>query len=102
MNDKIYVKSMVDGVIGINLPDLHLKKEWPRKGTRLPINKEVLMEAFYTPGVEYMFKEGMLFIEDMDFKIEMGLEPEEAKQPTKIIELDEKLCQRAIRLMPVQ
>ena len=31
MNDKIYVKSMVDGVIGINLPDLHLKKEWPRK-----------------------------------------------------------------------
>ena len=102
MNDKIYVKSMVDGVIGINLPDLHLKKEWPRKGTRLPINKEVLMEAFYTPGVEYMFKEGMLYIEDMDFKIEMGLEPEEAKQPTNIIELDEKLCQRAIRLMPVQ
>ena len=38
----------------------------------------------------------------MDFKIEMGLEPEEAKQPTNIIELDEKLCQRAIRLMPVQ
>lgn len=102
MNDKIYVKSMVDGIIGINLPDLHLKKEWPRKGTRLPINKEVLTEAFYTHGVEYMFKQGMLFIEDMDFKIEMGLEPEEAKQPTNIIELDEKLCQRAIRLMPVQ
>lgn len=60
------------------------------------------MEAFYTPGVEYMFRQGMLFIEDMDFKIEMGLEPEEAKQPTNIIELDEKLCQRAIRLMPVQ
>ena len=52
MNDKIYVKSMVDCIVGIDLPDLHLKKEWPRKGTRLPINKEVLMEAFYTPGVE--------------------------------------------------
>lgn len=101
MNDKIYVKSMVNGIVGITLPDLRFKKEWPRKGTRLPIDREILKEAIYDPGVERMLKEGILFIEDMDFKKEMGLEPEDVTEPTNIIEMDDKLCQRAIRLMPV-
>lgn len=101
MNDKVYVKSMVNGTVGITLPDLRFKKEWPRKGTRLPIDREILKEAIYDIGVERMLKEGILFIEDMDFKREMGLEPEDASAPVNVIELDEKLCQRAIRLMPV-
>ncbi len=103
MNDKIYVKSMVNGSVGIYLPDLRLRKEWPRKGTRLPIDREVLKEAiFYDVGVERMLREGVLFIEDMDFKIEVGLEPEEATQPVNVVELDDRLSQRAIKLMPVQ
>lgn len=101
MNDKVYVKSMVNGTVGITLPDLRFKREWPRKGTRLPIDREILKEAIYDVGVERMLKEGILFIEDMDFKREMGLEPEDASAPVNVIELDEKMCQRAIKLMPI-
>lgn len=101
MNDKIYVKSMINGIVNISLPDLRFRKEWPRRGTRLPIDKNVLAEAIYDPGVENMLREGVLFIEDMNFKKEMGLEPQDATAPVNIIELDEKLCARVVRLMPI-
>jgi hypothetical protein len=48
-----------------------------------------------------MFKNGMLYIDDMDFKIELGLEEEGAKVPTAIIPVDEKYLERVLKRMPV-
>ena len=95
MNDKVYVTSMVGGLVKC------MRKTWPRKGTKLPIEKDLLREAIYEPGVEFMFKNGILYIDDMDFKIELGLEEEGTKTPTNIIALDEKYMNRIMRLMPL-
>ena len=84
MNDKIVVKSMSSGKIIINSPNLRFKREWPRKNAKVNIDAELLKELLYEPGVEYMVKSGLLFIEDMDFKKEVGLEPEDAEQPVNM------------------
>ena len=101
MNEKVIVTSMVGGNVGLTLPHLHVNKTWPKNGTKLPIEKDVLREAIYEPGVEYMFKNGILYIEDMDFKIELGLEEEGAKAPTAIIPVDEKYLERVLKRMPL-
>ena len=101
MNDKVIVTSMVSGNVGLTLPHLRVNKTWPKKGTKLPVEKEILREAIYEPGVEYMFKKGILYIEDMDFKIELGLEAEGAKAPTAIVPVDEKYLERLLKRMPV-
>ena len=101
MNEKVIVTSMVSGNVGLTLPHLRFVKTWPKKGTKLPIDKEILREAIYDPGVEYMFKNGILYIDDMDFKIELGLEEEGAKAPTAIVPLDEKYLERVLKRMPV-
>lgn len=104
MDDKVFVTSMVSGQIGIIVPELRVKKNWPRKGTKLPISKEFLREAIYEPGVEYMFKHGILSIDDMDFKIELGLEQPEAKESNEFVELplvDEKYMLRVLKNMPI-
>lgn len=101
MNEKVIVTSMVGGNVGLTLPHLRVNKTWPKKGTKLPIEKDVLREAIYEPGVEYMFKNGILYIEDMDFKIELGLEQEGAKAPTAIIPVDEKYLERVLKRMPI-
>ena len=101
MNERVIVKSMVNGIVGITMPNSRIKKIWPKKGTKLPVEKDLLREAIYDPGVEYMFKKGILYIEDMDFKIELGLEPEGAKAPTEIIPVDEKYLNRVLKLMPL-
>ena len=101
MNEKVMVTSMVSGRIGLVIPRMYVNKVFPKKGTKLPIEKDVLREAIYEPGVEYMFKEGLLYIEDMDFKIELGLEAEGTKAPTNVIPMDEKYMSRVLKLMPI-
>ena len=101
MNERVNVTSMVSGRIGLVLPRMHINKVWPKKGTKLPIEKDVLREAIYEPGVEYMFKEGLLYIDDMDFKIELGLEEEGTTKPENIIPIDEKYLIRVLKNMPI-
>lgn len=101
MNEKVIVTSMVSGRIGLVLPHMHINKVWPKKGTKLPIEKDILREAIYEPGVEYMFKQGLLYIEDMDFKIELGLEEEGTQAPKNIVPMDEKYMIRVLKNMPI-
>ena len=100
MNDKVIVTSMVGGNIGITLPHIRFNKAWPRKGTKLAIEKDILREAIYEPGVEYLFKQGILYIDDLSFKIELGLEPEGTEVPTHVA-VDEKYMTRVLKVMPI-
>lgn len=100
MNDKVIVTSMVGGNIGITLPHIRFNKTWPRKGTKLTIEKDILREAIYEPGVEYLFKQGILYIDDLSFKIELGLEPEGVEAPTHVA-VDEKYMTRVLKVMPI-
>ena len=100
MNDKVIVTSMVGGNIGITLPHIRFNKTWPRKGTKLAIEKDILREAIYEPGVEYLFKQGILYIDDLSFKIELGLEPEGVEAPTHVA-VDEKYMTRVLKVMPI-
>lgn len=98
MNDKVMVTSMVGGTVSASSLE---HRVWNKKGQKLPVSKDVLREAIYEPGVEYMFKNGILYIEDMDFKIELGLESEGAKAPTDILPVDDKYLNRVLKLMPI-
>ena len=98
MDDKVMVTSMVGGTVSVSALE---HRVWNKKGQKLPVSKDILREAIYEPGVEYMFKKGILYIEDMDFKIELGLEAEGTKVPTEILPMDEKFMNRVLKLMPV-
>jgi hypothetical protein len=98
MDDKVMVTSMVGGTISVSALN---HRVWNKKGQKLPVSKDILREAIYEPGVEYMFKKGILYIEDMDFKIELGLEAEGTKVPTEILPMDEKFMNRVLKLMPI-
>ena len=98
MDDKVMVTSMVGGTISASALN---HRVWNKKGQKLPVSKDILREAIYEPGIEYMFKNGSLYIEDRDFKIELGVEAEGTKTPTQIIPMDEKYMTRVLKLMPV-
>ncbi len=99
-NKKVMVKSEAHSPIGINLPELKLKRTWEKRGAVKPIPFDALQEAMYDPGVEYMFKNGMLSIDDMEVKIQLGLEEEGTTQPTNIIVLSDSEMQRYLKVLP--
>lgn len=98
---KVNIKNETSGRVGINLPDLKLKRVWERKNVVRQISFEDLEQAFYDPGVEYMFRQGMLSIDNMDVKKALGLEPEDAVAPTNIIILSDAQKQRYLTVMPL-
>ena len=55
----------------------------------------------YDPGARYMLETGMLYIEDLEQKIELGLEPEGATEPENIIVLSENDMNRYMRHVPM-
>lgn len=85
MSEKVTVISNMPHTIGILLPNLNLRAEWRKKGAKVLIDKEVLEQAMFDPGTEYMFQNGMLYIEDMKTKIDLGIEPPGAEEPENVI-----------------
>lgn len=96
-NKKVMIKNMTNGRVVIKVPDLNFKRIWERKNAVKPVDFEILQQAFYDEGVEYLFKEGMLYITDEKIRVELGLEDEE----NKIIILDDNMKKRYLTVLPV-
>lgn len=80
-NKQVVLTSTIDAFVNIDVPELRLKRLWERKGAKKTIPLDVLREAFYEPSVEYLLRQGILYIDDLDVKIELGLEEESAREP---------------------
>ena len=98
MSDKVKVISQYNGRCGIDNSDLRISRRWPARGSYVTMDKEVLEELMYDPAFKNMIEDGTLYIEDMEFKKEIGLEPQEATEPT-IIFLDDKQLNRYWKVM---
>ena len=101
MQDKVKVKSLVSSRVLLTVPELRLRRVWEKKNSIKTIPFSELEEAIYNPGVESLFREGVLGIDDMEVKIALGLEPEEAEEPVNIIVLDDSQRKRYLTVMPV-
>ena len=98
--EKIRVISKHQGPVSVNISDLRFKREWPNKGASVLIEKETLEEMMYDSGFKYMIDTGMLYIEDLEVKKGLGLEPEDATEPVNIIVLSDNDMKRMMTAMP--
>lgn len=86
---KINITSTTVGEVSVFEPSIPFRASWPTKGSTRPVEKEIVEQLLYTPGFKYMIDTGMLYIEDLDQKKELGLEPEDATEPVNIIVLSD-------------
>lgn len=86
---KISITSTTVGEVSVSEPSIPFKMSWPSKGTTRQVDKEIIEQLMYLPGFEYMINSGMLYIEDMAAKKELGIEPEDATEPVKVIVLSD-------------
>lgn len=99
--DKIVIISNTNSRVGINLPEIRFSRKWPAKGSKVTVDKETFEQMMYDAGTRYMFESGMLYIEDLEVKKLVGLEPEDVKEPVNIIILDDKQRHRYMTVMPI-
>lgn len=100
LENMVPVRSAISGTVVLSLPEFHFRRVWQKKGAIQYVDKDVLRNSIFDDGVSAMFRDGDLIIDDLSFKKQIGLQPEDAVQTT-LVELDDKLCNRLTKLMPV-
>lgn len=101
MDEKVKIKNLISSRVNINIPDMRLHRIWEKKGAVKAVPFDQLQEALYDPGVEALFMEGILGIEDLEIKKRLGLEPEDTEVPVNIITLDDAQSKRYLTVMPL-
>lgn len=108
MERQVKITSMVDGSIHLYDEDLRLSRIFERKGATKPVNFDILAEAIFNPGIEYFFKQGMLYIDNKQDRIDLGLEAididENGKEEVLIaapIALTDEQRKRYLTVMPL-
>lgn len=99
-NNTVFVRSASDCTLIINVPHLPLRRVWQKRGAKHPFDRNILIQAFYDPAVESLFRNGKLITDDEEFLIAVGLK-ESAETPVEVCELTDTLKTRLIRLMPL-
>lgn len=98
-NNFVMVRSASDWTLVVDAPHLNLHRVWTKRGQKYPIERSALIQAFYRPAVEALFREGSLVTDDKDFLREVGLLDDEDN--CIVYELTDSLKSRLIKLMPL-
>ena len=99
---KVKVTSTVNHAVGVYNQELHFNRSWQGIGVSIPIDFETLQELMFDPGFKYMIDTGMLYIEDMKVKQELGIEPEDATEPVNVIALTDKDRRNYMIALPLE
>ena len=101
MERMVKVTNMVDSQVGITDLSVGVKRRWQKRGQSMPIPFDQLQILLYNDGVANMFRQGMLYIDNMKDKQDLGLEPMEATEPTNIIALSETQMRELLNNKPI-
>ena len=98
-NNMIMITSASDFTLVVNVPEISLHRTWSKRGSKYPIDRKLMIQAFYDPAVEALFREGMLTTNDTEFLKEVGLMEEDGT--SEVIILTDTLLNRLVKLMPL-
>lgn len=97
----VILKNMVDAQISVKDPSVGINRKWQRRGQSLPIPYEQVEQLLWTDGFRRMIDQGVLYIENMKDKQDLGLEPMEATKPENIIALSEQQIKSLLTETPI-
>lgn len=103
MNDTriVAVKNMIQANVSISKPEYGINRLWSGFGQVMKIPFDNLEQAMWDSGVQNMFTSGILYIENLQDKIDLGLEPADTTEPVNIVLLDEKKMENLLKNVPL-
>lgn len=97
----VKVKNMVNKTVSIKKPEYGVNRRWTSKNQVIPIPYEAMEQMLWDNGVKNMIDRGMLYIVDLQDKIDLGLEPEGVTEPVNIRVLSDKQIEELLTSIPL-
>ena len=85
----VVLKNMVNGKVVVNKPAYGVRRVWNKRNQPMAIEYNTVQQLLWDPGFRNMIDSGILYIENMKDKIDLGLEPVGTEEPVNIIVLTE-------------
>lgn len=86
----VVIKNMYDAVVSVIKPEYGIQRKWQKLGQAVAIPYDTVEQLLWDRGFRNLIDSGILYIEDMQTKIDLGLEPEGATKPVNIRTLNEE------------
>lgn len=90
MERNVIIKNMIDAKVGVKDISTGLNRVWQRRGQVMGIPFEIVEQLLWQDGFRNMIDQGILYIENMKDKQDLGLESADATVPENIIVLTDK------------
>lgn len=98
MERMVIVKSAVNATVSIANAQYGINRRWSQQGQPIAIPFSQLEQCLWENGVRRMFDSGILYIENMQDKIDLGLEPAGAEEPVNIIVFDTAEIEKLLKV----
>lgn len=96
----VTLKSGVPGTVSVVYPQYGVNRRWMKMGQPMQIPFETVQQCLWENGFDRMIRSGILYIESMQDKKDLGLEPSDAEAPVNIITFTEKELEELLTSVP--
>ena len=97
----VIVKSGTPGTVSVVYPQYGLNRRWMKMGQPMAIPYETVEQCLWENGFRRMIDCGILQIDSMQDKKDLGLESEDAEEPENIIVFSEKDMEMLLTAIPM-
>lgn len=84
----VKIMNMVNSSVSVKEPTMGVNRLWVKRGQVLPIPFETVEQLLWNTGFKHMLDSGILYIDNMKDKQDLGLESMDAKEPENLIALN--------------
>lgn len=86
----VKVTNMVNAMVSVKDATYNVNRRWMKRGQTVPIPFEAIENMLWEEGFRRMIDSGVLYIQDLQDKQDLGLEPVDATAPINIKALSEQ------------
>lgn len=97
----VNVTNMIRANVSIARPEFGINRVWSDFGQTMKIPFENLEQGMWDPAIQNLFTSGILYIDNLQDKIDLGLEPADAAEPVNIVLLDENKMENLLKNTPL-
>lgn len=88
---KVLVRNVSNGSVTIYLPNENFRRTFENRGAKVSVPFDILFEGLSESGVEVLFKDGYLMIDNKQDRIDLGLEEADEEIFAEKVKSDEEI-----------
>lgn len=97
----VKITNMVNGMVSVKDPSTGVNRVWRKRGQSSVLPYETVESLLWQDGFLRLIECGVLYIENLKDKQDLGLEPVDAVEPTNILTLTEMQMKNLLTAVPI-